>query len=450
MSQPKPNQPTTATIEQFNEEQIKLNLDGQIHEIRHQLADLQELLRSQQVQQVQYADKIYNIEHINEANFGFVTGAKAFNQDLTKTILESIRDDCLPAQKFLSRVQKIKDWEKQNRISDKAKEIIAYSFVGVIGIQLSKLMAIGKEDYTETKPAKYVRKCITIVKRSLDLVNFAFLSRFWDTQQTSSVPLQANEKELLGQIFDRHFEQTVTEQFELLRVLDGIFSTHALKKLFPEFRLGEQAVALQQICAAFGELNQVLDKGEVTLLDCAEAETQLAQFFQIFHFLVKYNMASIKRIGYKQMRHVDPRYLHRFAALGIDSKANIDAEKVIYTPQTVHTDAVLLYLGDDYQDNINLFPLVIDYNALTFEHGVMICFYQGKNIADGSLEYRFLEDESTLHIEAKGLLQGDIDYNELMLTEDNQKLLNLDQVVAALEEARMTVLQDDDVFLDDL
>ncbi len=450
MSHPKPGQPSTATIEQLDEEQITLNLNGQIHEIRHQLQDLQELLQSQQVQTIQYADKIYNIEHINEANFGFVTGTKAFNQDLTKTILEAIQEDCLPAQKFLSRVQKIKDWEKETRISNKAKEIIAYSFVGVIGIQLSKLMAIGKEDYTETKPAKYVRKCATIVKRSLDLVNYAFLSRLWDVQKKSALPLKDNEKDLLSQVFDRHFEQSTAEQFDLLEVLDGIFSEHKLKQAFPEFNLGEQATALRQICTAYGELDQILEKGEVSLLDCAEAETKLAQFFQIFHFLVKYNMASIKRIGYKQMRHVDPRYLHRFAALGIDSKANVDAEKVIYTPKTVHTDAVLLYVGEDYQDNINLFPLVIDYNALTFEHGVKICFYQGKNIADGSLEYRFLEDESTIHIEAKGLLEGEVDYNKLMLTEENQKQLNLEQVVAALEEARMTVLQDDDVYLDDL
>jgi hypothetical protein len=113
-----------------------------MREIQNQLFELKGLLQNLKVQNIQYADKIYNIEHINEANFGFVTGKKAFNEALTKALIEAMQEDCLPASKFLSRVQEIPNWEKESRISDKAKEIIAYSFVGVIGIQLSKLMAI--------------------------------------------------------------------------------------------------------------------------------------------------------------------------------------------------------------------------------------------------------------------------------------------------------------------
>ena len=81
MSLSKPNQASIVTIEHIDDEQIKLNLNGQILEIRNQLANLQELVQEAQANRIQYADKIYNIEHINEANFGFLTGNKAFNQN---------------------------------------------------------------------------------------------------------------------------------------------------------------------------------------------------------------------------------------------------------------------------------------------------------------------------------------------------------------------------------
>jgi hypothetical protein len=42
-----------------------------------------------------------------------------------------------------------------------------------------------------------------------------------------------------------------------------------------------------------------------------------------------------------------------------------------------------------------------------------------------------------------------MDYNQLMLKEENQIAINLDQVIAAFEEARRTVLNDE-IFLDDL
>ena len=436
-------------IQNVGEETITINVDGEICQIQNQLAELKTLLQDLDVQNVQYAEKIYNIEHINEANFGFVTGKKAFNENLTKALIEVIKKDCTPAQKFYSRVNAIANWEQQTRISDKAKEIIAYSFVGIIGIQLSKLMAIGKEAFSDGKQRKYIHKCITIVKRSLDLVNFAYLSKLWDRQKEAPLSFSDTENESFTQFFDRNFEQSLEEQFKLLCTLDQLFSSHSLEKPFSELVLDSAKATLESICTEMEQLTQVLDREEYSLVDCHTAETQLAAFFEQFYFLVNYSMASIKRIGYKQMRHVDPRYLHRFAALGIDSKANVDAEKVIYTSNTVHTDAILLYKGKDYADNINLFPLVIDYNALTFEHGVKVCFYQGKDIADGSLEYKFLEDDSIIHIEKKGIIQEDTDYNELMLKEENQIILNLDQVIAAFEEARQTLLQGD-VYLDDL
>jgi hypothetical protein len=55
------------------------------------------------------------------------------------------RPTASPPKNFWRRPRAIPDWESVARVSDKAKDILAYSFVGVLGIHLRKLFAIGKE-----------------------------------------------------------------------------------------------------------------------------------------------------------------------------------------------------------------------------------------------------------------------------------------------------------------
>ncbi|MFN0016445.1 MAG: hypothetical protein ACKVU2_18035 [Saprospiraceae bacterium] len=434
-------------IQSTSDETITLKVDGEVREIRNQLDELKALLQEKNQQNVQYADKIYNIGHIDQANFGFITGKKAFNETLTKQLVEALQPICRPAQIFLERVAATPQWETQVRISDKAKEIIAYSFAGMIGIQLSKLMAIGKEDFSETKQRKYIEKCLQIAKRSVDLVCFALISRMLDAPASTVFHLSDDLKTVLQRRFDEAFEPTLEEQFRLLQVLQAFFGDQAngLETPMPELNAIAQALQpgsdLHQTFQNLHALNGKLDKGQYDLLDCFEAETQLAAFFRYFHFLANYRMASIKQIGYRHIRNEDPRFLIRYAALGIDSKANIDAEKVNFSSDAVQTEAVLLYRGDNYRDNVNLFPFVMDYNALSFEQGSKICFYRSQAIADGSLEYLFLEDNSVISIEKKEEFPpADADFNEMLISNDNRKTLNLNSVVDQFRGARTRLL----------
>ncbi|MGB1242413.1 MAG: hypothetical protein ACPG49_07820 [Chitinophagales bacterium] len=436
-------------IQNVTDSTITLNIDGEIQEVRNQLVELKALLQSLKIQKIQYAEKMYNIEHINEANFGFWIGKKVFNEHLTKTLVLAIQPHCSPAQRFLQKVKNRPDWESEQRISNKAKEILAYSFVGVIGIQFGKLMAIGKESFSETKQRKYIKKCLYIVKQTLNLVNFVLLSHLWDKQKTNPIPSISNsQKQVLSQRFDNAFESSIEEQFQLLKTLHTLFTQNNLH--FPIEELSSFSSYLQiksdfyEVCQSLQQLNRQLDKAQYNLLDCFKAETLLTSFFGFFPFLVEYRMASIKRIAYRQIRHDEPHYLHRYTALGIDSKANVDAEKVIYTPKTIYTDAVLFYKGENYWNSTNLFPFVIDYNALTFEYGAKICFYHAQSM-DGDrdcLEYNFLEDNSILHIESTGVLKPDMDYNEWMVNEEKRQQLNLDCVVVGFQKARKTVLDE--------
>lgn len=173
--------------------------------------------------------------------------------------------------------------------------------------------------------------------------------------------------------------------------------------------------------------------------DGHQAEKRLTDFLVPFRFLVKYKMASIKHIGYRQIRKANPHYLHRYAALGIDSKANENAEKINYTEMPTHTDSVLLYSGNDYGSGINLSPFVIDYNALTLEKGTRICFFHLSSMDDGSLEYRVLDDNSLLHLEPYHLPVEGADFGDLLMKEENLKKLNLDNVVSDFAEARQAL-----------
>jgi len=372
--------------------------------------------------------------------------SKEYNERLTYELIDQIRPHCQPARLFWERATSIANWEKHPGANKKAKEIITYSFVGVIGVQLSKLMAIGAEPQTEAKAKKYIEKCLYIAKRSMDLMNFAFITRLWDQQKKEPILIEGTPKEVLTHFFNHPFESSLTEQVRLLQTLYTLFQSHQLPFPFSELddlgaiikEGGKLPNTIQQLEALQADLQQ----GQSDFDQCQIAENQLIDFFSYFAFLVKYKMAAIKRIGYNQLRNADPRYLHRYVALGIDSKANQDAEKMLYTPDTVQTDSVLLYKGEGYEENLNLSPFVIDYNALTFEHGAKICFYKAQAI-EGYMEYTFLEDTSTLQVEFQNTVKKDIkeeEYNELMKELDSRKKVNLDQVVLALKAAREAII----------
>lgn len=432
-------------IQKVSEGTITVSINGQIKEIQNQLEELKSLLQNQKTQTIQYADKIYNIEHINEANFGLMTGKKAFNEWFIKQMIEAIAVYSPDAQKVLQYVKgnNIADWEKQERFSNRAKGILAYSFVGTIGIQINKLMAIGNDKASnfEDKQRNYIEKSIYIAKRTLDLINFTFLSKFWDTYKKQSIVLNENQKKVLQAFLNTIFEFDFFQQHQLLSVFFEIFEEHKIALPFTEMQnfkaILDKKHSFYQTCEKLQELNGILDKEEYNLLHCSEVERALVDLLSLFGFLVNYKMVSIKQIGYKHIRNTQPNYVHKYLALGIDNKANQDAEKFNYTEQGVPTEAVLIYKGEHYEESINLFPFVIDYNALTFEHGAKICFFKCIDIADNHvLEYHFLENNSTQNIEFKGVLTSPPNYNELVSDKEKYKKFNIDNVILAFKEAQ--------------
>jgi hypothetical protein len=191
-----------------------------------------------------------------------------------------------------------------------------------------------------------------------------------------------------------------------------------------------------------------LDKAQFSLADCFSAERQLTFVLRQLAFLAAYRMVSIKDVAYDEMRNSPPRYLHSYTALGVDSKRNINAERINYAEAPINTHAILLFKGR-YLQSINLFPFVIDLNALTYEGGSKVCFYSCQDIADSSLNYRFMEDNSLENIIYKKTKTEETDLNQLMMDQDKRIDFNLDFVFLQFQEAKKTVLQNNGVEEDD-
>lgn len=368
---------------------------------------------------------------------------KPYNELLAQNLITAIQPYSQDAQKFLAKAGKVAGWESIKRYSDKAKDIIAYSYVGVLGIQLRKLVAIGKEPFSENKQRKYLANCLLTARRALQLLCFALLSKLWDHQKENYHALSEEQHDCILNFFEDEFELDIQGYVDLLKTLFSFFSQRHLS--FPLAELQDFAPYLQtespflKACWKLQQANALLDRPQAQPSDCFMAERQLVCILAALNFLADYKMVSIKSISYEEMRNSPPHYLHNYAALGIDSKFNINTERVNYVDAPINTDAILLFKGR-YQQSINLFPFIIDVNALTFEGGAKVCFYSCQDLADGSLNFRFLEDNSIVNVTYKRTLAKEEDLNKLMMDQEKRKDHKLDAVFLQFQEARKTIL----------
>lgn len=439
-----------AVLQSISPEHLTVVIDEEVFDISNSLHRLKELLDKNESSFFAFNKHVYNIKSITEVPFNLLTGKTAFNQFLTKSLIEGIKSICPAAERFSERVYHRENWETELRISDKAKEIIAYSFAGIVGRELSKLMAIGKEPFSEAKQNKYVEKCIHIVKRSLDLIIFALLSELWDATQEKPIDFSESERRLLDNRLDAPFEPDIGEQAELLFTLIEIFTRehHILQLPVPELStLVDGHVKKLEVISICHNIEK-LQSDQHDIQDCYEAEQNLASFLGYFRFLALYRMASVKVISYRQIKNFKPGFVHRYIALGIDSKANVDAEKVEYNQDASYSDSVLIFKGDDFRKSINLFPFVVDYNSINFEQGSNICFYKTSQVDGKSLEYFSLETNKPVIFEKSGLLEQKKDFSDLLSDAENTKLLNKECVYDRFMEARRCILNE--ISFDDL
>lgn len=398
--------------------------------------------------------------------------AKSLSTIFIQSFIKAIQPYHPLAKKIMDYVQKenIRDWASQEQYAIKAREILTKNFSNVIGVQINHLIAIGRNNKIkdEEKIIPYIKKCLFIPQYTLDLISFAFISRLWDLHQKSPISFNQEQKQVLRQFFERSFGVKFLEQITFLKALYPLFGANNLP--FPEMKnfqdYFKEDGLLYQSCLKLQELKD-LPTEKYTFQKCLQAEIALSNVMSHFSFLIQYNMISIKNVNFKFLRNTKPHFIHNYIELGFDQKANIDVEKHHYSRESIDTDTVLMYKGEEYdKESINLFPFVIDFNALNMQEGQLICFFQSVNFTDDNiLEYAVLKDDSIKQIDFQDIKEKyknnierhkcdtgeyEYDWDELVGKKDNLKKLNLDHIILQFQKAKkdLTVeqIEKDDEF----
>ncbi|MBL4649112.1 MAG: hypothetical protein JKY03_05225 [Aureispira sp.] len=443
-------------IQGITDSSITLQINGATQEIQNEMATLNALLEQMNVQQVQMADKIYDLGELGQADLGL---KKTFNVLITKKLMVALAENGLvPAQKFLDKTKSMNGWENDNRFADVAKNLITFAFVGVIGAQLRKIMAIGKEALSEGKQQTYIQSCYLTSQKAIQLLNFTLISVFWDVQKTNNYELNEEETKELNLFFDDSIERNLADYATLLELLVNLFEKHQID--FPLKGLKDLNIErFKKTCKRIQKLQNSLEESQHSLMTCFEMEGQLTQFLTHLILFMNYDMLSVKSVIYDEKRTSSPKYIHSYIELGIDQKFNENTEKLNILNTPVVTDAVLIYdKRSNYEVYVNLSPFVIDYNTQMFEKGAKICFFSSKHISDASLNYRFLEDNSIENVNFSNMLNANTKLENLMKEKKDYIKLKFDLIFQQFEEAKKEVLKNstqgesgaEDVSFDDL
>jgi hypothetical protein len=375
-----PETPETqnVVIENVTPDSMKVNVNGEVKEIKNTLDELKVLFKSLNVENFKSGDKIYNIGTITNATFSAEIGKKTFNMYLCRKLTEALRDYSPDAKAFLENIKEADkaDWESQVRYTRKANPYIISGFVGVLGILIQKLIASGQEAFKSNNAKDYLEVCIATVQRALQLLCYSFVSKLWDYKKDNNCEFTRDQANDLDNFFNTDIELNITDYVELLKTLVSIFDAQKIEYPFNEFNKDclKNESSFIKACKNLKEINNKLDNGQFTLPTAFEAENELTVFLTTLNFLAAYKMVSVKDISYEEIRNKDAQYLHSYTFLGVDSDNTLYSSKYKYDSLPISSDAVLIF-KNKYQEGLNLFPFIIDINALINEMEVKICFY---------------------------------------------------------------------------
>ena len=266
--------------------------------------------------------------------------------------------------------------------------------VGVLGIQLGTLYAIGREKkLTEEKQEKYLANAILTALRGLQLVAFTLLSRLWDYRLKDEFEILPEETELLQHFFHDEIGFSIREYVEFIHLVHGIYLRCRLT--FPIGELKDFGVELgsdtplRAACLQLHDIKDSLDQEGFTLVTCFEVERALTTVLREMVFFAGYKIASFKGVEYLFSRNdhqVSPLLYYPRNGAG----QNSNAEEVYESDQAIMSSGVLLYRAQ-FRDAVDLSPFIIDYNALKMEQGAKVYFYSFRDDAQKVLNYSFLE-----------------------------------------------------------
>ncbi len=369
-----------------------------------------------------------------------------FNEVLTPRLLEAISTHHRKAGDFLAAND---DWAHNADLIKTAKRIIINGYVGVMGGQIRKLMSIGAEDFSESKMKRYLENCQITAKKGFQLICYALISKLWDHQLNEKINFSQTQTDVLIKFFRNAAEDNILGFAELLRNLLEIYSANKLSflisesmDLLPKLMEGNDLLVA---CEKLNSISQLLKSSTFQLTDCVEAENNVTTVLECLSFLAEYRMISINEIDYNQQRNdSEGLYLHNYTLLVGESLANNESQSNVRRESSPVISHAVIIFKDNYRENINLDPFIIDLNGLKLAGGSKICFYSHVNTYDDlNLNYSFIEDNSKETIKkSSNPRPSDSNLNILntwLSKKENRIDMNFDKVYSLFFEAKKTL-----------
>ena len=263
-----------------------------------------------------------------------------------------------------------------------------------MGEQLRKLFADATID------VERLRQLVLTYETIAELFCFTVLSQLWNAKHdTPAIAVSATDAAIIdGFLGLTKAGQATYDYVALIAAVARVFRDNAIAPFIDEFAtLGElrHSKAFDAAHRFMEEMRAELVHGQIAAEEiasfCVQAETHLGTILSDLAFLVRYRLATIKKIDIIKVRHKPPEYRFNQVALDRVTAGIMDTEEV-YSAFT-DNESVILMKSDGVSNYLSLSPFVIDENALTGNQNSKLFFYSHREGEGAGYVFRFVENE---------------------------------------------------------
>lgn len=424
-------------IQGVSDSSITVNVNGESQEIHNKLDALKALLEKQSSQTFQTGDKIYNIDTISPANFGFLVGRSGSNKSLPNELLENLITD---KNRW---VQSLRQGLLKQGVSVGDKPFAIFQHFGwLIEAFLQKIETPSGQGQT-TRRLSFLAEAFQSTLRYLCYIQLCQIL------QLENKPGNAAITEFI-QLPPEH--QVSFDYLNLLITLTSLINQS--DSFMPEIssfvnELSDTKSDLYRT-ALFLDTNRqrLINKAVVqddklpVLLD--EYLTGLVFWLRKICFISKYRLVSIKDINLNYRMGTTKSFVHVYGELhGMYSEAmssDLDYNEKAIEGVFTYNQSVLLFRGSnvascldtirDQRTYLSLSPLIIDQSVFAEKttQTPEIYYYIGQQQAP--TQYSFAQYKNELPLDGEKLSSN----RELKVKEQNNHQPKLDELFEQLNQ----------------
>jgi hypothetical protein len=422
-------------IQKIDENSITLNINGEIKEIQNQLSELRNLLKGFKTPTIQYAEKIYNIEHIDEANFGLLTNKPRLNLSLTYKLVKKLSEYDNAEMKVFIKKQSDDSWTLDIKNIREAQNIIIKGFGNIIGRSLQRLFNVGSVKQVDEDT--YISQCQVVYKLCLQLTCFALLSIILDHQDKITGSFHK-----LKEWLESGTKLKLSEWRELLKELIDICIKDRIANIFTGLEVEqfvkhlEKNTEFYEACLGMEAISTIDEQG---IEKCLKAEKYLTTILSIFSFWSIHKLVSVKDVKLVKFKKEEPQYIKNIQILGLESSNQV------FKLDDKPIDAFSIFMQNS-TTLINLSPFVIDFNAFHNHQEALLSVFESYR-TDGRFEFFVIETETHNYLKYENVLGEKQTFKATQEVEVKQD--NLFKLIRKIFENLKVQLPNDSISVDE-